>query len=79
MLYSDLPGIYYRICTICHRATVKIRLYFKILIFMQMFCIKKKKKKKKKNTTGRHSWSLRLWTLGAFSLGLVLSQKFLIN
>jgi hypothetical protein len=32
------------------RATVKIHLYFKTLIFMQMFCIKKKKKKK-----GRHS------------------------
>jgi len=44
------------------RATVKIRLYFKRLIFMQMFCIRKikkyyskfflkqkKKKKKKKN------------------------------
>jgi hypothetical protein len=30
------------------RATVKIHLYFKRLIFMQMFCIKKKKKKKKK-------------------------------
>jgi len=26
------------------RATVKIRLYFKRLMFMQMFCIKKKKR-----------------------------------
>jgi hypothetical protein len=31
------------------RATVNIRLYFKRLIFVQMFCIKKKKKK-----MGRH-------------------------
>jgi len=32
-------------------ATVKIRLYFKRLMFMQMFCIKKIKKKKKKVVT----------------------------
>jgi hypothetical protein len=32
------------------RATVKICLYFKRLIFMQMFCIKKNNKKK-----GRHT------------------------
>jgi len=30
------------------RAIVKIRLYFKKLTYMQMFCIKIKKKKKKK-------------------------------
>jgi hypothetical protein len=39
------------------RATVKIRLYFKRLMYMQMLCIKKKKKKKKKKK-GRHKTSL---------------------
>jgi hypothetical protein len=34
------------------RATVKIRLYFKGLMIMWMFCIKKKKKKKKKKKNG---------------------------
>jgi hypothetical protein len=44
MLYSDLSGTYYGVCTICCfvtycRATVKIRLYFKRLMNMQMFCV----------------------------------------
>jgi hypothetical protein len=37
------------------RATVKICLYFKILMYMQMFCIKRKKKKEKK---GHHRRSV---------------------
>jgi hypothetical protein len=56
MLYSDLPGVYimgyipYVGFATHRRATVKIRLYFKRLTHMQMFCITKKKKKKR----GRH-------------------------
>jgi len=54
MLYSDLLGTYYGVCThvgfaTYRRATVKIRLYFMGLMIMWIFCIKKKKK------TGRHS------------------------
>jgi hypothetical protein len=53
MLYSDLPGTYYGVCTYVgfatyRRATVMIRLYFKGLMIMWMFCILKKKKRKKK-------------------------------
>jgi hypothetical protein len=43
---------------IYRRATVKIHLYFKRLMFMQMFYINKKKKKKKKKKTGRVSRGL---------------------
>jgi hypothetical protein len=47
MLYSDLPGTYYEVCTICslatyRHATVKIRLYFKGLMLNVLY--KKKKK-----------------------------------
>jgi hypothetical protein len=60
MLYFDLLGTYYGVCTYVgfatyRRATVKIRLYFKGLMIMWMFCIKKKKKK-----TGRHTNHRRL-------------------
>jgi hypothetical protein len=49
MLYSDLLGTYYGVCThvgfaTYRRATVKIRLYFMGLMIMWIFCIKKKKK-----------------------------------
>jgi hypothetical protein len=57
MLYSDLPSTYYGVCTYVgfathRRATVKILLYIKGLMFMNR--LKKKKKKKKKKKTGRH-------------------------
>jgi hypothetical protein len=48
MLYSDLPSIHimryvpYVGFVTYRRATVKISLYFKRLMFMQIFCIKKK-------------------------------------
>lgn len=52
MLFSNLSGTYYVPYAgfeTCRRTTVKIRLYFKRLMFMQMFCKKKKKK-------GRHNF-----------------------
>jgi hypothetical protein len=51
MLYSDyqvhdMGHVLYVGFATHRRATVKIRLYFKKLMFMQMICSKKKKKKK---------------------------------
>jgi hypothetical protein len=50
MLYFDLLGTYYGVCTYVgfatyRRATVKIRLYFKGLMIFFFFFLKKKKKK----------------------------------
>jgi hypothetical protein len=44
------------------RATVRIHLYFKRLMFKQMICIKKKKKKKKKKKRGRHTLLMCLFS-----------------
>jgi hypothetical protein len=40
------------------RATVRIHLYFKRLMFKQMICIKKKKKKKKKKRSSHTAYVL---------------------
>jgi len=51
--------------TTCRRATVMTRSYFKKLMFMQMFCIKKNKNKKiKRVVTGFYpKWVWILWVL----------------
>jgi hypothetical protein len=55
MLYSDyqvhdMGHVLYVGFATHRRATVKIRLYFKKLMFMQMICSKKKKKKRSRHT-----------------------------
>jgi hypothetical protein len=66
MLYSDLPSTYYGVCTYVgfathRRATVKIRLYIKGLMFMNRL----KKIKKIKNGSSQQMVSEQ------FALGLL--------